>query len=81
MSSGCIPNKKDRVDALRLVKDKIKEAHELLADVYDPDAGNSRRIIEEASARLRDMSGRRDDAFIDTSKPLGLSDLLEHYFS
>lgn len=82
MASGCIPDKKDRIAAVRYAKEQLREAIELLEKVDDPDADKvSARLVEAAAGAARNALGQRAGTFIDTEVPLGLEDLTEHYFS
>jgi hypothetical protein len=75
MSSGCIPNKQDRLKALEFAKAKVKNAYDILSSLDHPD--DDPRAMEEAAGLLLDASGDYTDG---TQTP-ALDDLCEHYFS
>ena len=79
MASGCIPNKKDRLQALKAAKEQIKKALDCLDAIDDPD--DDPRGVEDAMSFVRDSLGKRQDDFIDHEYEFGLTDLCEHYFS
>jgi len=82
MASGCIPQKADRLAAFKNAKEKLAEAVKLLDIVDNPDNdAASDRLIEDATTLIQEALGQREGAFVDSESPLGLTDLIEHYFS
>ena len=78
MASGCIPDKEDRLQALKTAKEKIKKAFDCLDSVDDPD--DNPDLLGEAVEYVYDSLGKRQGAFIDHDYEFGLTDLCKHYF-
>ena len=79
MASGCMPDKKDRLQALKAAKEQIKKALDCLDAIDDPD--DNPRGVEDAMSFVCDSLGKRQMEFINHEYEFGLTDLCEHYFS
>ena len=78
MSAGCIPDVDDRVEAFQRFRMAVYKAQDILSGINHPD--DDPRAVASAWGAIMEAGGQRTDWSIDTSEPLGITDLMEHYF-
>jgi hypothetical protein len=79
MSSGCVPNEEDRLQAFIKYRQAVADALGILVLIEHPD--DDPRGVETAVGRLSDVQGKRAQWYIDNEEEFGITDLMEHYFS
>jgi hypothetical protein len=80
MPSGFIPSKRRRRAALRQALKELRAAVRVL-EKLEEDPDKDLHMLELAEEHITRARGQRGGAFVDVGLPIGLTDLLEHYFS